>query len=222
MSRDREQPHFVPYVRAVGFWRLVESCCSLVEAYGWWSLAVDKNEISSNGRKGKGHGPDKQLLYAAASQRTRFLAARGMISLEMAVRYQLTTISYQPNSKSLPGGASPERLIVKILGSCEVSSRRRLVFLFLLCSLFLGCHEVFFLRELFPLQGAFDGATCPITESSPTRGMGPPINTRYCGSVTAMSIEFFIFGLRVRHSDRSENPLSTACRYRFLAGMTSV
>src|SRR6478609_1225292 len=58
------------------------------------------------------------------------------------------------NTKSLPGGASPGRPLV-ILGPCEVSSRRRLMFLFLLRSLFLGCHEVFSSVNFFPCKVVF-------------------------------------------------------------------
>ena len=65
------------------------------------------------------------------------------------------------------------------------------MFLFLLRSLFLGCHEVVFLRELFPLQGVSVRGALPICRASPTCGMGTPINTRYCGSVTAMSTQIF-------------------------------
>jgi hypothetical protein len=41
----------------------------------------------------------------------------------MTISHQPTTISYRLNSKSLPGGASPGRLLVKILGflRCIVS-----------------------------------------------------------------------------------------------------
>ena len=65
------------------------------------------------------------------------------------------------NTKSLPGGASPGRPRV-ILGPCEVSSRRRLVFLFLLRSLFLGCHEVFSSVNFFPCKVVFGLGACPL------------------------------------------------------------
>src|ERR1700731_1446267 len=45
--------------------------------------------------------------------------------------------------------------------------------------------------NFFPCKVSSVGAPSPFTESSPTRGMGTPINTRYCGSVTDMSTEFF-------------------------------
>ena len=52
------------------------------------------------------------------------------------------------NGKGLAGGASPAR--PENLGSASDS---RLVFLFFLRSLLLGCHEVFPSVDVLPLQG---------------------------------------------------------------------
>jgi hypothetical protein len=44
----------------------------------------------------------------------------------------------------------------------EVSSRRRLVFLFLFCSLFLGCHEVFSSVNFFPCKVDLRSGILPV------------------------------------------------------------
>jgi hypothetical protein len=135
MTRALEQPHFVPYgdgrrSSVVGQRRSASAGGAWTKAYGWWSLAVGRNESQLNGLKVTQF--DKELLRTTAGQRTRFLAALGMTSLENAegdqstkISFERTTISHQlsanehqlsTNSKSLPGGASPGRLLVKILG----------------------------------------------------------------------------------------------------------
>jgi hypothetical protein len=86
--------------------------------------------------------------------------------------------------KRLSRGASPERL-VKILAPCEVSFRRRLVFLLFFC-LLLRCHEGSSVND-FPLQRI--NCAIPIAKSHPTCGTGSVLNTRYCGSVNAVSTE---------------------------------
>jgi hypothetical protein len=144
MTRALEQPHFVPY--GDGRRRSASAGGAWTKAYGWWSLAVGRNQSQLNGLKVTLF--DKELLRITAGQRTRFLAALGMTSLEMpkassqrptANDQQATANDQQPtandhepsandhqlstNSKSLPGGASPGRLLVKILGflRCIVS-----------------------------------------------------------------------------------------------------
>ena len=67
----------------------------------------------------------------------------------------------------------------------------------------------YFLRELFPLQGLLRFGHCrPFSEWNPTLGMGPPISTRYCGSVTAMSTQFLRFCAPRTEAQRSD-PSST-------------
>jgi hypothetical protein len=103
MTRALEQPHFVPYgdgrrssvvggaLRLVVLW---------TKAYGWWSLAVGRNESQLNGLKGTLF--DKELLRTPAGQRTRFLAALGMTSLEMpkATSQRKSALSQQPSAIS--------------------------------------------------------------------------------------------------------------------------
>jgi hypothetical protein len=110
MTRALEQPHFVPYG---------DGRRSSAERFDWWCLdkslwlvvvSCCRNESQLNGLKVTLF--DKELLRTTAGQRTRFLAALGMTSLEMpkatsqrksalsqrpsAISYQPTTISHQP------------------------------------------------------------------------------------------------------------------------------
>jgi hypothetical protein len=79
MTRALEQPHFVPY--GDGRRRSASAGGAWTKAYGWWSLAVGRNESQLNGLKVALF--DKELLRIMAGQKTRFLAALGMTSLEM-------------------------------------------------------------------------------------------------------------------------------------------
>ena len=83
--------------------------------------------------------------------------------------------------KRLSRGASLERL-VENLGPCEVSFRRRLMFL-LFCLLF-RCHEGSSVSD-FSLAKVL--STGPNYERHPSCGAGSIVNTRYCGTVNTVS-----------------------------------